>query len=328
MKTNRTMTLIAGLFFSTVLIFSCQKEKSTTQTPEPVSFKAATSSSIIPESEVILPDCHSVCINEAGPYNETSGMSTQSWGGPNSDFHTKTVSYVAYNTATDFVVKVTYVKSGLNTNASNLVRATVNGVIQSVTTLASGATATFTFPLPSGWKKCDLITLAIRQEGQNSPVDLSGTYNLYEVCPAAKVCETSFTGEAISCGTSREVVYKFSSKDGVSYFKMQGGLTNFTGTNATVYINGKVVDFNSEVTEGASTWITGTVDSYTIGQRSPGGSSNRNIRVIGGLSGCSEVIVRIVWNSTNSGGIITGDWSVKDAHGADLATAIAGLQCQ
>jgi len=324
MKTNRTLTLIAGLFFATLIIFSCQKEKSSTLSSEPVSFKAAKTPSIVLTSEVVLPDCSSVCINAAGPYNETSGMSTQSWGGPNN--FTKTVSYVAYNTSTDFVVKITYVKTGDPVNASGTVQATVNGVTKSVGSLASGSTATFTFPLASGWKKCDLITFAIHQEGQNTPVDLSGTYNLYEVCSSG--CETEFKGRAISCGTEREAEYIFKSKDGVSYFKMQGGLTNFTGSDATVYINGTLVDFNSLVTEGASTWITGYVNDFTIGQRTPGSSTNRNIRVEGNLGSCSEVVVRIVWNSTNSGGIITGDWSVKDGDGIALAPGLLGLECQ
>jgi hypothetical protein len=40
-----------------------------------------------------------------------------------------------------------------------------------------------------------------------------------------------------------------------------------------------------------------------------------------------EIIIRITWNSTNSGGIITGSWSVKDANGNDIAPEVAGLSC-
>lgn len=151
-----------------------------------------------------------------------------------------------------------------------------------------------------------------------------------ELCVGVEQCEgcqyegNEFNGTAVSCSESREAVYTFGSEDGVGYFKMQGGLTNFTGANATVYINGTEVNFNSTSGDG---WLTGTVDGYTIGQRTPGGSSNRNIRVEGSLGTCTGVIVRIVWTSTNSGGIITGDWSVKDAGGVDLAPSIDGLTC-
>ena len=58
------------------------------------------------------------------------------------------MSHIAYNTATSFVVEVTFTHSG--GNASNTVSVTAFGVTQSVTTLASGATATFTFALPTG----------------------------------------------------------------------------------------------------------------------------------------------------------------------------------
>jgi len=144
------------------------------------------------------------------------------------------------------------------------------------------------------------------------------------VIEAVEACETSFTGEAISCGTSREAVFTFKSKDGHDYFKIQGGLTNFTGADATVYINGTVVDFNTISADG---WAQGTANGYTVGQRTPGGSSNRNIRVEGGLAECDELVIRIVWASSNAGGVITGSWSVKDSNGTELAPAVAGLTC-
>ena len=144
------------------------------------------------------------------------------------------------------------------------------------------------------------------------------------VIEAVDGCETSFTGEAIACGTSREAVFTFKSKDAHDYIKIQGGLTNFTGANATVYINGTAVDFNTTSADG---WAQGTVNGYTVGQRTPGGSINRNIRVEGGLTECDELVIRVVWTSSNPGGVITGTWSVKDANGVELATAVAGLTC-
>ena len=149
--------------------------------------------------------------------------------------HSKTVSYVAYNTPTSFVVKVTFVHSG--GNSSNTVSVTALGLPQSVLTLASGATATFTFALPADWEKCDNVPFTIRQEGQSAPINMSASYNLYGIC-ANKVCETSFTGEAIACGNQREAVYTFTSEEAITGFKIQGGLTNFTGADAVVTVTG------------------------------------------------------------------------------------------
>lgn len=145
-----------------------------------------------------------------------------------------------------------------------------------------------------------------------------------EQCGSCQYEGNEFSGTAVSCGTSREAIYTFGSEEGVGYFKMQGGLTNFTGTDATVYINGTLVVFNSTSEDD---WLTGTVGDFTIGQRTPGGSSNRNIRVEGSLETCTGVTVRIVWSSTNTGGVITGNWSVKDAGEVDLAPSLPGLTC-
>ena len=140
-----------------------------------------------------------------------------------------------------------------------------------------------------------------------------------------------FTGNAVSCGTSRVAEYTFSSEDGVGNFKMQGGLTNFTGTNATVYVNGELVVFSGTSSDD---WAQGiTTNGYTVGQRTPSndngngnGSSNRNIRVVGELSECSAVVVRIEWTSSNTGTTMTGGWSVKDGE-LELAPPVADLVC-
>ncbi|HEX6845424.1 MAG TPA: hypothetical protein VF144_00530 [Chitinophagaceae bacterium] len=127
------------------------------------------------------------------------------------------------------------------------------------------------------------------------------------VIEAVDGCETSFTGEAKSCGADREAVYTFTSKDALDYFKIQGGLTNFTGEDAIV------------------TWEGGS--DIVVWQGTPGGSSNRTIRVEGKLAECETITITIKWNSTNSGGVITGSWSVKDVNGVELAPAVEGLTC-
>ena len=303
MKTTRILPFLLFVSISIFVIISCQKNDLTKAgSSESVSGKAPTTNAIL--ESITLPDCNSQCINAEGPYIESPGSQTEYWGN-SSDPHSKTVSYVVYNTATSFIVKVTFVHSG--GNGSNTVSVTALGSTKSVATLASGATATFTFTLPADWKKCDDIPFSIRQEGQSAPVTLSGSYNLYEVCVAKlDECITSFSGEAISCGNQREAVYTFTSKDALTNFKIQGGLTNFTGANADVI-----------VTHGSN--ITKT-------QWTPGGSSNRIIKVEGDIDACETITIRITWNSTNSGGIITGSWSVS-ANGAEVAPAVAGLTC-
>src|SRR6185503_9760169 len=161
-------------------------------------------------------------------------------------------------------------------NHSNTVSATAFGSTQSVATLASGSTGTFTFALPAGWKACDNVPFSIYQEGQSSPMNMSCAYNLYGICAAEDDgCLTSFTGEAISCGNQREAVYTFTSKDALTSFKIQGGLTNFTGADAEVTVTG-----GSNITK--SQWT-------------PGGSSNRIVKVEGNIGACETITIRIRW---------------------------------
>ena len=302
MKTTRTLGLLTVL--AIILIVSCKK----TDLPKTEATQEVTGASrvvlVSGTSLIEDPDCSSTCIAEGGPYVEASGSKTQTWGN-SANPHWKTVSHVAYNTPTSFVVKVTFTHSG--GNASNTVSVTAFGSTQSVATLASVSTATFTFALPSDLKKCDNVPFSIYQEGQNSPMNLSCSYNLFGICPDDKGCETSFTGEAIACGNQREAVYTFTSKDALEGFKMQGGLTNFTGADADVTITG-----GSNITK--SQWTVG-------------GSSNRVIKIEGNIGACETITISIKWNSTNTGGIITGSWSVS-AGGIDVAPVIDGLQCQ
>ena len=302
MKTTRTLGLLMA--FATILIISCKKtDLAKTETTEEIT--GASRIVLIAGSSLIEdPDCSLTCINADGPYVEASGSKTQTWGNP-SNPHSKTVSHVAYNTPTSFVVKVTFTHSGGNT--SNTVSVTAFGLTQSVATLASGSTATFTFALPSGWKACDNVPFSIYQEGQNSPMNIACSYTLFGVCTQRDACITSFTGLAISCGNQREAVYTFSSKDALEGFKIQGGLTNFTGADAEVTVTG-----GNNITQAQ--WTTG-------------GSSNRVIKVEGNIGACETITIRIKWNSTNSGGIITGSWSVSGG-GIDVALPVDGLTCQ
>ena len=296
------MTRTLGLFmaFATILFISCKKADQL-ETSDDASKKNIVL--VNGGAPIELPDCWSTCINPEGPYIEGSGVKTQTWGNT-SNPHWKTVNWVAYNTPTSFVVEITFTHSG--GNSSNTVSATVFGSTQSVTTLASGSTATFTFNLPDDWSACDEVPFSVYQEGQNSPMNLSCSYNLYGVCAENDECVTSFTGQAIACGNQREAIYTFTSANDQDYIKIQGGLTNFTGANAEVIVSDPALQ---------------------VSQWTPGGSTNRVIKVEGSVDACQTITITIRWNSTNSGGIITGDWSVKDGDGIELATPVAGLTC-
>jgi hypothetical protein len=308
MNFDRTLNLCNRFILISLFLFSCKKaELSSTASKNAADDNNATPVSAFQETTTPQSremNCSADCISPQGPFVEVSAMVSSSWGGPNSDKHTKTVSYVAYNTATDFVVKVTYTKSGLNTNASDSIKVTACGSMQSVPTLASGATATFTFPLPAGWKSCDAVDFYIRQQGQNEPITMGRRYQLFGVCQ--NKCTTLLSGNVVSCGEQREVIYRFIAAEDMDYIKIQGGLTNFTG--------------DADVT------ITGA--NLTWSQSTPGGSSNRVIKIEGSVTACQEAVIHVKWISTNTGGTITGQWSVKDANGVEVASPVAGLQCQ
>ena len=293
MKTTLTLGLLMA--FATILIISCKKSSD-----DPLNKNIVLVTGGAP---IELPDCWSTCIDPAGPYIQGSGSKTLNWGNA-SNPHWKTVNWVAYNTPSSLVVEITFTHSG--GNASNTVSATAFGSTQSVATLASGSTATFTFDLPDGWSACDNVPFSLYQEGLNSPINLSCSYSLYGVCPQVDRCNTLFTGEAISCGSLREAVYTFTPEIDQDYIKIQGGLTNFTGADAEVIVSDPALQ---------------------VSQWTPGGSTNRIIKVEGSADACQPITITIRWNSTNSGGVITGDWSAKDGSGVELATPVAGLTC-
>lgn len=121
----------------------------------------------------------------------------------------------------------------------------------------------------------------------------SGGFTEIDVNVANCGCETLLSGKT-ECGTfgeqdqyNRKAVYFFSTEL-TGEFKIQGGLTNFTGN-----------DYN----------VTATVGE--VESRIPGNSSNRIVSVTGQLDDCGEVEVTIHWKSTNSNEFITGDWSVE-----------------
>ena len=156
-------------------------------------------------------------------------------------------------------------------------------------------------------------TYALRYKMDGNGGHVSGGSITVVNCNSCTIVGEEFSGEAVSCVTSREANFTFGSEDGVGYFKMQGGLTNFTGADAVVTLYNAT---NQVISSG-----------YTVNQWTPGGSSNRVISVEGALDSCGSIRVNITWNSSNSGGVITGKWSVKDAYGVDYDDEVLGLVC-
>jgi len=124
-------------------------------------------------------------------------------------------------------------------------------------------------------------------------------------CGCALTGDT-FTGTSTTaCGSStHSATYTLCSEDGISSFHLQGGLTNFTGADATV------------------TWVGGS--GVTTSQHTPGGSSNRIVEIDGSLGECSCITVSMSWSSTNTNGQVTGQWS---AGGSSQTLIVPVLNC-
>jgi hypothetical protein len=291
MKTNSTKILLAGVF--SLFFFACEKIDLKSDTESLSASNTILSSSSLAST---LPDCNTHCISETGPFVEKTDQKIVQWGGRFGTANSKTVDVVYYNTATEFVLKVRSTEGW-----SDLV---IDGVSSwTGSPVAPNVWGTYTTALPSGWSACDAKNFALQVTGNGPPAELAVAYNLYAVC---KGCTTEFTGEVISCGTEREVEYSFIAEEDLDYIKIQGGLTNFTGANAQVTTN---------------------VETLTDTQRTPGGSSNRVITVEGSVKACEKVTINIKWNSINTGSIITGNWSVKNSSGTELAPQMSGLVC-
>lgn len=289
------------VFFS--IMYSCQTEElSTTNSAvsnsKPANNTLKTNMIAAVSTAITHGDCTVDCIKADTPYFATTDQQFVSWGGRNNDQNSKTVAIEYFNTATDFVLKVKSTEGWSDLLIDGTSYWTTNSPV------AANEWGTVTIPLSSGWKACDVKSFFLQIAGKGPQATFDVSYNLFGVCTT---CETAFTAEALSCDQTREAVYTFKSDTDISYFKIQGGLTNFTGADAIVTVTGG--------------------NGITKTQSTPGGSSNRIIKVEGGISECTEVTIRITWNSSNGGGVVTGSWSIKDADGEEIAPTILGLEC-
>jgi len=248
---------------------------------------------VIPSSGYVLNpylNCDDNCIaKDSQIYFEKTDEQIVTWGADKS----KTIYIKYFNTKTHFVLQV------LSTEGfSDLVIDDVETEIKA----EPYTWGTYSYPLADGWQACDAVNLKLQVSGNGPQGVFDVNYNLVGLC--TDLCDNTFTGKAISCGTSREAEYTFTSKEAISDLKIQGGLTNFTGADAVVTVVG---------------------GNFTDSQKTPGGSSNRVVTVEGSVEACETITINIKWNSSNSGDVITGGWSAK---GTGVAVdEIEGLIC-
>ena len=122
--------------------------------------------------------CEDDCIEPGSlVFFPVSGMATGS-AGPN----TKSVTYTAYNTETDFVVEVTYAITAGSSKAKAILTIAIDGNKVEYTEVSSGTTVSHTVPLADGWAGCDEVPFSIVQEALSKPITFNESYSLIPVC--------------------------------------------------------------------------------------------------------------------------------------------------
>jgi hypothetical protein len=96
--------------------------------------------------------------------------------------NTKSVSYSAYNTETDFVVEVTYDITAGKAKAKSTITIDIDGNEVVYEEASSGSTVSHTIPLAEGWAGCDQVAFSVEQEGLGTPITFSESYSLIPVC--------------------------------------------------------------------------------------------------------------------------------------------------
>ncbi|WP_425639321.1 DUF1566 domain-containing protein [Algoriphagus yeomjeoni] len=96
--------------------------------------------------------------------------------------NTKSVSYSAYNTETEFVVEVTYAITTGPANAKATITIDIEGDEAEYTEVSSGSTVSHTMPLADGWSGGEEVTFSIVQEALGEPITFSESYSLIPVC--------------------------------------------------------------------------------------------------------------------------------------------------
>lgn len=287
-KTHSFFIIFSFLFILILLLLSCQRED--------IQYSADARNNYAFSRTAVYQNCESHCIDENGLYFEKSAQKIISWGGPHNNKFTKKIDIRYFNTETDFVIKVRS-SNGWNNLIINGVSSWTHGPV------AAGVWKTYSYPLHRNWQQCNLESFQLKVAGNGPAADFFISYNLVGVCDP---CATLFIGEASSCDSTREAVYTFTSAEDLPYVRFEGSLTDFTGPDAVITILG---------------------GDLAATQSTSGPTTNRIIKIKGSMHACETVIIHISWNALNSGGPITGNWSVKSTDPVDIAPLITGLQC-
>jgi hypothetical protein len=173
MKKNRLYFMFAALFVSAAVLFSCQKEE-VVSLEDGVMLKALT----IANYEAASAGCEDDCIEPgSSTLYPVSDMATLSVG-----INTKSVSYIAYNTETDFVVEVTYAITAGPSDAKAIITIDIDGDQVEYKVVNSGSTVSHTVPLAEDWAGCDEIAFSIVEKALGVPITFNESYALIPVC--------------------------------------------------------------------------------------------------------------------------------------------------
>lgn len=276
MKKNYFISLQNGILalISAALLFSCGQI-------EPFEMERNDQVLLSTGVPITLKDCKDHCISDAKPesYQKLHGKDIVSWGNGN---HSKTIIYDAYNTETEFIIVVNFVRvrPGVGDDSGNLT-VSFNGVSEEPEVVANESTTTFKFNLPVGWKACDVVTFGIVDDTGDVTNDIQKEYKLYGVC---QDCEEGLTVD-LTCGETNTATFTFFAEE-AGAIVIQGGL------NA----NAKLIDASSNVLTRNMTHpavINGATASVT--------------RWEGEVDACEEITVTVSWTGPAS----IGDWTAK-----------------
>ncbi len=279
-KIPQIIRLFMHCMILSTMIFSCQNED-LVEPQESENFLGKISQKSIALS-VVNPnlvledytDCASVCIEEGSEtYYAVAGSDTGS-AGPNS----KLVSYKAYNTATQFVLNVSYTITSGSSGAQADITMNINGNVVSVEDVVSGSTVSHMIDLPADWQACDEIPFSILQEGLSNPIEFSGSYALIGICD--DICDESFSYEDnldgsytftyISAEDLDSAEIKFTSPHIVSFVALDGKTYTVNPGNG----NGSPTVLTWTGTIEACTAITFTLDFEADCDQNNGGFAN------------------------------------------------------
>lgn len=173
------------LFFAILFLSSCEMESMNDMQPN----QEITSADLLSEGVgtdmlntnmrlATAGSCEADCIERGSEiYYPITDMATLSVGR-----NTKSVSYSAYNTETDFVVEVTYAITAGSANAKATIAVVIDGNEVIYDDVSSGSTVIHTVPLADGWAGCDEILFFVVQKGLGMPITFSESYGLIPVC--------------------------------------------------------------------------------------------------------------------------------------------------